>query len=94
MVKHETGVVSSTILPEKLEGTIQGPGLGESGSICRDVDSKTQEAVGTDAGMICKSFGWISSWSSTMAGAQHGGRASMEYLQAHPDDESVHVVMG
>jgi hypothetical protein len=44
--------------------------------------------------MICKSFGWISSWSSTAAEAQHGGRASMTYLQAHPDDESVHVVMG
>jgi hypothetical protein len=68
--------------------------LDESGSICRDVDSKTQEAVGTDAGMICKSFGWIISWSLTAAGAQHGGRALMAYLQAHPDDESVHVVMG
>jgi hypothetical protein len=46
MVKHETGVASSSILPEKLEDTIQKPGLDESGSVCRDVDSKTQEAVG------------------------------------------------
>jgi hypothetical protein len=94
VVKYETGVASSSILPEKLEDTIQKPGLDKSGSVCRAVDSKTQESVGADAGMICKSFGWITSWSSTAAEAQHGGRASMTYLQAHPDDESVHVVMG
>jgi hypothetical protein len=94
VVEYETGVASSSILPEKLENTFQRPGLDKSGSVCRAVDSKTQEPVGIEAGMICKSFGWISSWSSTAAEAQHGGRASMTYLQAHPDDESVHVVMG
>jgi hypothetical protein len=94
VVKHKTGVASSLILSKKLEDTVQGPGLDKGGSICRDVDSKTQESAGTDAGVICKSFGWITSWSSAAAGAQHGGRASMAYLQAHPDDESVHVVMG
>jgi hypothetical protein len=61
MVKYETGVASSSILPEKLEDTIQKPGLDKSGLVCRVVDSKTQEAVGADAGMICKSFGWITS---------------------------------
>jgi hypothetical protein len=78
----------------QLELGNQRPGLDKSGSVCRVVDSKTQETVGADAGMICKSFGWITSWSSTAAEAQHGGRASMAYLQTHPDDESVHVVMG
>jgi hypothetical protein len=57
MVKFETGVASSSVLPEKLEDTFQRPGLDKSGSVCRVVDSKTQEAVGADAGMICKSFG-------------------------------------
>jgi hypothetical protein len=66
----------------------------KSGSIYRTVDSKAQAAAGTDAGLICKSFGWIASWSSTAAGAQHGGRASMSYLQSHRKDESVHVVIG
>jgi hypothetical protein len=80
LVKHETSVESSIIISEKLEDTVQKPGLDKSGSICRTADTKTQATAGTDAGMICKSFGWISSWSSTAAGAQHGGRASMAYL--------------
>jgi hypothetical protein len=37
---------------------------------------------------------WVSSWSSSAAGAYHGGRASLAYLQGHLDDEAVHVVMG
>jgi hypothetical protein len=57
LVKHETGVESSIIVSEKLEDTVQKPGLDKSGSICRTVDSKTQATVGTDAGLICKSFG-------------------------------------
>jgi hypothetical protein len=81
------------VLSEKLEDPIQKPNLDKSGSICRDVGAKTQTAAGTEAGLICKSFGWITSW-ETVARAQHGCRASMTYLQPHPSDEAVHVVMG
>jgi hypothetical protein len=94
LVKHETGVASSFILSEKMEDTIQTPCLDKGGSICGSTDTKTQAAAGTDVGLICKSFGWIASWGSTAAGAQHGGRASMSYMQSHPEDESVHVVIG
>jgi hypothetical protein len=94
LVKHETGLASSFILPEKLENSLQTAGLDKSGSSCGSADTKTQAAAGTEAGLICKSFGWITSWSSSAAGAQHGGRASMSYMQAHPEDDSVHVVIG
>jgi hypothetical protein len=79
---------------KKMEDPVQGQGVGESRSICGPADPKTQAAAGTDAGVICKSFGWISSGSSTVVGAHHGGRASMANLQNHPDDEVVHVVIG
>jgi hypothetical protein len=94
VVKYETGVASGFVLSEKLEDPVLNPNLDKSGSICRDVGAKTQTAAGTEAELICQSFGWITSWGSTVARAQHGGRASMAYLQSHPDDEAVHVVMG
>jgi hypothetical protein len=87
-------VASSLILSEKLEDHVQNPGLDKGGSICRIIGTKTQAVAGTEVGLICKSFGWIASWDSTAAGAQHGGRASMSYMQSHPEDESVHVVIG
>jgi hypothetical protein len=94
LVKHEAGLASSFVLPEKLENSLQAAGLDKSGPVRGSVDTKTQTAVGTEAGLICKSFGWITSWSSSVAEAQHGGRASMSYLQAHPEDDLVHVVIG
>jgi hypothetical protein len=94
LVKHETGLASSFIISEKLENSLETAGLDKSGSICGSADTKTQAAAGTEAGLICKSFGWITSWSSSAAGAQHGGRASMSYMQSHPEDDSVHVVIG
>jgi hypothetical protein len=57
------------ILSEKLEDPVQNPSLDKSGSICRDVGTKTQTTAGTEAGLICKSFGWITSWGLTTAGA-------------------------
>jgi hypothetical protein len=66
----------------------------DGGLIRRAADQKAQAAVGTKAGLICKSFEWVNSWSSSAAGAHHGGWATLAYLQSHPDDEAVHVVMG
>jgi hypothetical protein len=94
LVKHEAGLASSFVLPEKLENSFQAAGLDKSGPVRGPADTKTQSAVGAEAGLICKSFGWITSWSSSVAETQHGGRASMSYLQAHPEDDSVHVVIG
>jgi hypothetical protein len=33
--------------------------------------------------LICKSFGWITSWGSTVAGAQHGGRVWWPSIPLH-----------
>jgi hypothetical protein len=94
LFKYETGVALDNVISEKLEDPVQGQGVDESISVCGLVDPKTQAAARTDARLICKSFGWISSWSSSAAGAHHGGRASMAYLQNHPDDDAVHMVIG
>jgi hypothetical protein len=94
LVNYETGVASDTVISEKLEDPVQRQSMDESGSVCRTVDQKTQTAAGTKDGLINKSFGWITSWSSSVAGAHHGGHNSMAYLQNHLDDDAVHVVMG
>jgi hypothetical protein len=94
LVKHETGLASGFILSEKLENSVQTPGLDKGGPLCGSADTKAQAAAGAEARLICKSFGWITSWGSSAAGAQHGDWASMSYMQSHPDDEAVHVVIG
>jgi hypothetical protein len=94
LVKYETSVALDIVISEKLEDPVQRQSMDESGSVCRFVDPKTQAAAGTEVRLICKSFNWITSWSSSAARAHHGGRASMAYLQNHPDDDAVHVVIG
>jgi hypothetical protein len=94
LAEYEIDVATDTDLPEKLEGAFQGQSVVDGGSIRRAADLKAQTAIGTEAGLIYKSFEWISSWGSLAAGAHHGGRATLAYLQSHPDDEAVHVVMG
>jgi hypothetical protein len=81
-------------LSEGLEGAIQGPGVGSGGSIQKLAPEKTQIATGAGARLSCPSFGWITSWKPSASLAPHEGRASLAYLQEHPDDDSVHVVMG
>jgi hypothetical protein len=94
LVKHETGVAAGSVISEKLESPLQGQGVVDGGSILKAADKKAQASAGTEAGLIYKSFDWVSSWSSSAAWAHHVGRASLAYLQGHLDDEAVHVVMG
>jgi hypothetical protein len=86
-------MASDIVVSEKLEDPLQGQSVVEGGSVCSTADTKTQDADRIEAGLICKSFRWITSQSSSAAGTHHGGRASMAYLQGHPNDDSVHVVM-
>jgi hypothetical protein len=92
--QYETGLAYGAGLSEKLEAPIQGQSVVDGGSILRAADQKAQTATGAETRLICKSFDWISSWSSSVAGVHHGERATLHYLQSHPDDEAVHVVTG
>jgi hypothetical protein len=94
LAEYEISVATDTNLPEKLKGVFQGQSVVDGGLILRAADLKAQIAIGIEAGLICKSFDWISSWGSSAAGAHQGGRATLAYLRSLPDDEAVHVVMG
>jgi hypothetical protein len=94
LAQYETGMAYYSDISEKLEVAFQGQSVVDGGSILRAADQKAQTTTGAEAGLIYKSFDWISSWSSSAAGAHHGGRATLRYLQSHLDDEAVHVVTG
>jgi hypothetical protein len=64
MVKYEIGVVAGSVVLKKLEGAFQGPKLDDGGPLYELANKKTQAPAGTEARLICKSFGWITWWSS------------------------------
>jgi hypothetical protein len=59
LIKYKTSMASDTVVSEKLEDPLQGQSVVEGGSVCKTADPKTQAAAGTEAGLIRKSFGWI-----------------------------------
>jgi hypothetical protein len=64
-----------------------------SGFVHGPLGEKNQGSAGTDTKLKCSSFDWISSWAPASK-LSHGGRASLEYLKKHPEEEaSVHVVL-
>jgi hypothetical protein len=55
---------------------------------------ETQKSTVAARKLTCQDFEWVSTWRSTSSTAKHGGRASLAFLQAHPDESrSIHVVM-
>ena len=82
------------VLSSGVEYPFQGPNLGSGRSIRRVADKTAKSTTGTKARLICSTFGWTTSWKATAMGAPHEGRASVAYIQAHPEDEGVHVVIG
>jgi hypothetical protein len=43
--------------------------------------------------MICCDFGWTATWRTLASSMVHGGRASLEFLKAHPEEgDAIHVV--
>jgi hypothetical protein len=60
----------------------------------KPASKKSQDPTGAGAGLSFHSFGSISYWKPSASFSSHGGRASLAYLQEHPEDDVVHVVMG
>ena len=72
---------------------LQGHGGRRSGKAHGPLADKAQETVDVGAELRCTSFGWLASW-TTSGDPLFGGRASLAYLQEHPEaEESTHVVM-
>ena len=92
MDRFETGVALTPIASEKLESTLQGHGRGRAGKIHGAAASKDQDADAAGTKLMCTSFDWNASWSTT-SDSPYEGRASMAYLLEHPAEErSTHVV--
>lgn len=80
-------------LSEKLESAFQRSCVEGSGSVCGSLGEQDQSTTEAGANLKCSSFDWIASWAPA-AKLAHGGRASLEYLKEHPEEEaSVHVVL-
>jgi hypothetical protein len=57
-------------------------------------DAEAQKSIVTARKLTCQDFEWVSIWRSTSSTAKYGGRASLAFLQAHPDESrSIHVVL-
>jgi hypothetical protein len=43
--------------------------------------------------MICGDFDWTATWRTLAFSLGHGGRASLEFLKAYPEEgDAIHVV--
>jgi hypothetical protein len=93
LVEFEAGVEGNPFLSEKLEGNFQGSCVEGSGSVYGSLGEQDQSTTEAGTKLKCSSFDWIASWAPA-AKLVHGGRASLEYLKDHPEEEaSVHVVL-
>ena len=73
-----------------MESAFQGAGWRKNGSIHGPVDGTDQVSLELGTGLRCVDFGWISSWALS---AKHDGRATLNYLKNHPEDDGgIHVV--
>ena len=63
---------------------------GKAGDVLRTGVETNQSSLTLGARLRCVDFGWITSWMLT---ARKDGRASIEYLKSHPEDDGgIHVV--
>jgi hypothetical protein len=64
-----------------------------SGSVHGTLVDQDQNTTAPGTKLKCSSFDWIASWAPASKLA-YEGRASLEYLKEHPEEEaSVHVVL-
>jgi hypothetical protein len=93
LVEFKAGVECDPVLPKELEGSFQGSGVEGSGSAHGSLGEQNQGSTEACTNLKCSSFDWITSWAPASK-LSHGGRASLEYLKEHPEEEaSVHVVL-
>jgi hypothetical protein len=76
-----------------MESTIQGARRGEKQSVLGLPAGVTQKSTTTTQPLICGDFGWTTTWRTLASLMVHGGRASLEFLKAHPEEgDAIHVV--
>jgi hypothetical protein len=87
-------VAFGTLLSEGVESAVQGPGGGEKWAAHGLTAAEAQKSIVTARELTCQDFEWVSTWRSTSSTAKHGGRASLAFLQANPEESrSIHVVL-
>jgi hypothetical protein len=67
---------------------------GEKQTVHGPADVESQKSIVAVRKLTCQDFECVSTWRSTSSTAKHGGRASLAFLQVHPDEScSIHVVL-
>jgi hypothetical protein len=87
-------LASGTLLSERVESAIQGLGRGTKRAAHGLAAAKAPKSIVDARKLTCQDFEWVSSWRSTSSTVKHGGRASLAFLQANPEESSsIHVVL-
>jgi hypothetical protein len=93
LVEFKAGVECDLVIPKELESSFQGSGVEGSGFVHGVTGEKNQSSAEAGTNLKCSSFDWITSWAPASK-MSHGGRASLDFLKEHPEEEaSVHVVL-
>ena len=87
-------MASDSASSKELESSFQAPGMDAGGQVCDAAHKQASVTLGDHAGLACKAFGWTSSWATERSSAKHGGRATLAYLAAHPEEaDNIHVII-
>ena len=95
MAWYEIGLSSGFVLPKGLEGSLQRTRRRRPGKFHGPGETKAKDAdaAGAGTGLRCTDFGWDISW-VVPEGSAHMGRASLAFLEGHPEEtNAIHVVM-
>jgi hypothetical protein len=77
-----------------MEAAVQRAGRWMKRSVHELLTCEAQETTSSTGIMTCEDFGWITSLQAVASSMSHGGRAKLEYLKTHPEDDmSIHVVL-
>jgi hypothetical protein len=79
-------------LSERLEGVFESSRVTPHGSLKKSASGKALGADGVGTRLSVLDL-ITSPWKASVSLAPHRGRATLAYLQDHPDDDSVHVVL-
>jgi hypothetical protein len=77
-----------------MESTIQGAGRGKKWPVFGLLACDVKKPTATTQALTCGDFGWMATWRTLASWMVHGGRASLEFLKAHPEEgDVIHVVI-
>jgi hypothetical protein len=82
------GLTPGAVIRKRMESTIQGARRRKRWSILGLPACVVKKPATTTQPLMCGDFGWTATWRILASSMVHGGRASLEFLKAHPRRET------